>query len=858
MHIYKTIKHILILSLFINLSLAQSDWVKTESGCEYWTSNTDAEKITWDDECKDGKVHGDGKLVLYKDGEVFYEFNGVILDGYTKKGKIRWVMGNYANYVWIWDKDPTDPKVIGKLESNDGVTRIGEIGGFEEAHLVHIYADGTYKAGIGINNEWRELITVSEIENYFINNYDKFDYEHFIPIEIPKKTIAISYFDNTSGDKSYDPLIKGLADMLISDLSNIESIKMVEREKLDALLKEIDLGGSKFINSETAQKMGKGLGAQFILTGSFIVMGDAFRVDARLINVENGEIVFSKAVDGNKDTFFDIEKELANEIISKLELSVSKQTLSAMEESGTRSYDAYYYWTVGNGFFQEAQYDSAMVYYEKSLSHDPNFISALETIYGTYHSHINLLYPEYYLKSFDEDWISKINDIFIFINFYQLLTSKDLSQTSLSDYSKILTGTICDIISTYYCNSSKYVDDRNNCGDDDMANALIWAEKAYNLNPSKEHANSYGFYSLRNAADPKTASNLYMQAISLDSTYTPPYLGLMEIFIQYNNYEGLIKYGTKYIRLAPNNQAIYFHVALAYQGLGYYANAIEYYEEYNKLGYGTSASYWAIGICYYFLGEYKKAVEYLLLPHEDSDPSNQAQNYNYLAYSYYYLQSYLKASDYQKKYIETVLDNNLENFDLVVAYSNLAELSKKIEDYKTMESSLLSAKAINGSDWLVLNNLCEYFMITKEYDKALEEIKAAIRIAPELPNVHDTMGDLQVAMGNHDKALDFYFQAIEKDSTYSDSYLHIAMVYEQQKNDDHIEYYSKAAGLDNKDAKRWVKKNKKLIDEHNNKSKKSPSADYIEELKKLAELRDLGIITEEEFQQKKKELLGIK
>jgi len=72
------------------------------------------------------------------------------------------------------------------------------------------------------------------------------------------------------------------------------------------------------------------------------------------------------------------------------------------------------------------------------------------------------------------------------------------------------------------------------------------------------------------------------------------------------------------------------------------------------------------------------------------------------------------------------------------------------------------------------------------------------------------------------------------------------------------------AGLDrkvkmgNKDAKLWVKKNKKLIDEHNNKSKKSPSADYIEELKKLAELRDLGIITEEEFQQKKKELLGIK
>ena len=43
----------------------------------------------------------------------------------------------------------------------------------------------------------------------------------------------------------------------------------------------------------TAQKMGQGLGAQYILTGSFIVMRDDFRIDARLVNVGNGEIDFS-------------------------------------------------------------------------------------------------------------------------------------------------------------------------------------------------------------------------------------------------------------------------------------------------------------------------------------------------------------------------------------------------------------------------------------------------------------------------------------------------------------------------------------------------------------------------------------
>mgnify|MGYP001366716879 CR=1 FL=1 len=38
---------------------------------------------------------------------------------------------------------------------------------------------------------------------------------------------------------------------------------------------------------------------------------------------------------------------------------------------------------------------------------------------------------------------------------------------------------------------------------------------------------------------------------------------------------------------------------------------------------------------------------------------------------------------------------------------------------------------------------------------------------------------------------------------------------------------------------------------------RAPKSDYIEELKKLAELKSLGIITEEEFEAKKKELLGL-
>lgn len=126
------------------------------------------------------------------------------------------------------------------------------------------------------------------------------------------KTIAISYFDNSSGDVKYNALSKGIADMLITDLSKIKGVTIVEREKLEKLIQEIKLGQSKYFDQTTALKLGKGLGAQNILTGSFYVLDNVIRIDARLIDVQTGGVVFAEKVSGNKNNFFGLHQQLAN------------------------------------------------------------------------------------------------------------------------------------------------------------------------------------------------------------------------------------------------------------------------------------------------------------------------------------------------------------------------------------------------------------------------------------------------------------------------------------------------------------------------------------------------------------------
>lgn len=154
------------------------------------------------------------------------------------------------------------------------------------------------------------------------------------------RTVAVSYFDNTGGNADLDPLRKGLADMLITDLSNVKAIRIVEREKLEAILKEIRLGEGKFIDPATAQRLGKGLGAQYVLTGSYVEQGSLMRIDARLVRVESGEIIMAEQVTGGKGEFFAMEKDLANLLVSRLGVNLTRIEKVRLDQVPTESFGA--------------------------------------------------------------------------------------------------------------------------------------------------------------------------------------------------------------------------------------------------------------------------------------------------------------------------------------------------------------------------------------------------------------------------------------------------------------------------------------------------------------------------------------
>ena len=106
--------------------------------------------------------------------------------------------------------------------------------------------------------------------------------------------------------------------MIVSNLNDVENLQMVDRQALEKVLNEQNLNNGKSFDATTATKIGKLLGAEVIITGTYFEMFGSLRVDAKFINVETGAISFSVGVDGAREKIFELKNTLANKIVEKL------------------------------------------------------------------------------------------------------------------------------------------------------------------------------------------------------------------------------------------------------------------------------------------------------------------------------------------------------------------------------------------------------------------------------------------------------------------------------------------------------------------------------------------------------------
>jgi TolB-like protein len=106
---------------------------------------------------------------------------------------------------------------------------------------------------------------------------------------------AVLPFENTGSygqDKEvFEALELGLAAMIARAIDGHPGAAVVQRAQLDEVMRKLDLGPVQRVDAASAAQIGKRTGARYTITGSFADFYGKFRINARLVNAESGEIV---------------------------------------------------------------------------------------------------------------------------------------------------------------------------------------------------------------------------------------------------------------------------------------------------------------------------------------------------------------------------------------------------------------------------------------------------------------------------------------------------------------------------------------------------------------------------------------
>lgn len=137
-----------------------------------------------------------------------------------------------------------------------------------------------------------------------------------------KRVVAVLYFDNNTGDPSLDVLQKGFADMMVTDLSAVNELQLVEREKLQQILEEQKLQRSKYFDPKTTVRIGKLVGAQYSVSGSFLAVDPQLRIDIRLVENTSGAVLLAEQVTGLKNRLFDLQQQLVSRFVGSLQVKL--------------------------------------------------------------------------------------------------------------------------------------------------------------------------------------------------------------------------------------------------------------------------------------------------------------------------------------------------------------------------------------------------------------------------------------------------------------------------------------------------------------------------------------------------------
>ena len=197
--------------------------------------------------------------------------------------------------------------------------------------------------------------------------------------EDSKKTVAIFPLKFEGDQSDYATLGKGISEMIITDLSQVPDLQVVERIRLQALFEEMALGQAGIMDESTLPRVGKLLGAGKIINGSYNLQGKKqLQMDVAFWDVYQGQEPAFARMGDNLDNLFKLEKDLVFGIIKSMGIDLTPAEREKIQRIPTKNMQAFMAYCNGLDMEDSGRFEAAAQYFQKANKLDPNFQAAGE------------------------------------------------------------------------------------------------------------------------------------------------------------------------------------------------------------------------------------------------------------------------------------------------------------------------------------------------------------------------------------------------------------------------------------------------------------------------------------------------
>ncbi len=195
--------------------------------------------------------------------------------------------------------------------------------------------------------------------------------------ESPRHAVAVLPFKNTTGAPDADWMRSGLQEMLSSDLTHIPTVRVVQPDRLNAVLADLKLGPDSLFDDVTVKSVSEFLNVDTIVSGSYLKLGPASRIDVRITRPGTAEEAHVKVESKDEAELFGMVAHIAAEILRSIETGTDRDLVATMVgEGGSGSPGAVKSYVDGLAKLHQGNNIEAVALLTDASESDPEFAMA--------------------------------------------------------------------------------------------------------------------------------------------------------------------------------------------------------------------------------------------------------------------------------------------------------------------------------------------------------------------------------------------------------------------------------------------------------------------------------------------------